>query len=210
MAWCCQATSHYPIQCWPRSMLPNMASLGHNELKHQHNRGSNSGRLIQYRIRRLCKISQSLGRRECRCWNACIALKFGRCLGSSAAETCQISKQLENSNHQSHAFETLWDLTIRHLIRYWISPGIHLSLQCLDVLLECLLSYPGGVRPVQVIRTQVYPTIILCVNSSPSPQCYICAWICCIFACLMCVSMATIVNKLWPFDMDSDNCCRIT
>ena len=23
MAWCCQATSHYLSQCWPRSMLPN-------------------------------------------------------------------------------------------------------------------------------------------------------------------------------------------
>ena len=23
MAWCHQATSHYPSQCWPRSMLPN-------------------------------------------------------------------------------------------------------------------------------------------------------------------------------------------
>ena len=30
MAWCCQATSHYLSQCWPRSLLP---WLGHNELK---------------------------------------------------------------------------------------------------------------------------------------------------------------------------------
>ena len=29
MAWCCQATSHYLSQCWPRSMV----SLCHNELK---------------------------------------------------------------------------------------------------------------------------------------------------------------------------------
>ena len=28
VAWCCQSTSHYLSQCWPRSM----ASLGHNEL----------------------------------------------------------------------------------------------------------------------------------------------------------------------------------
>ena len=33
MAWCCQATSHYLSQCWPRSVSPYMASLGHNELK---------------------------------------------------------------------------------------------------------------------------------------------------------------------------------
>ena len=30
MAWCCQATSQYLSQCWPRSLLP---WLGHNELK---------------------------------------------------------------------------------------------------------------------------------------------------------------------------------
>ena len=32
MAWCRQATSHYLSQCWPRSLSPYMASLGHNEL----------------------------------------------------------------------------------------------------------------------------------------------------------------------------------
>ena len=30
MAWCHQATSHYPSQCWPRC---HMTLLGHNELK---------------------------------------------------------------------------------------------------------------------------------------------------------------------------------
>ena len=35
MAWCCQATSHYLSQCWPRSLSSYMVSLGllgHNEL----------------------------------------------------------------------------------------------------------------------------------------------------------------------------------
>ena len=32
MAWCHQATSHYLIQCWPKSICHHMASLGHNEL----------------------------------------------------------------------------------------------------------------------------------------------------------------------------------
>ena len=32
--WCHQATSHYLNQCWRRSMMPYMASLGHNELIH--------------------------------------------------------------------------------------------------------------------------------------------------------------------------------
>ena len=30
MTWCCQATSHYMWQCWPRSLSPYMVSLGHN------------------------------------------------------------------------------------------------------------------------------------------------------------------------------------
>ena len=34
MAWCRQATSHYLSQCWYRTKLPNLASLGHNELTH--------------------------------------------------------------------------------------------------------------------------------------------------------------------------------
>ena len=32
---------------------------------------------------------------------------------------CQISKRRDDLNCQSHGFETLWDLTIRHLIGYW-------------------------------------------------------------------------------------------
>ena len=37
-------------------------------------------------------------------------------------DPCQISEQLDNSNSWSCAFEILWDLTIRCLMRYWISP----------------------------------------------------------------------------------------
>ena len=34
MACCRQATSHYLSQCWYRTKLPNLASLGHNDLTH--------------------------------------------------------------------------------------------------------------------------------------------------------------------------------
>ena len=32
---------------------------------------------------------------------------------------CQISKRCDNFNYQSHGFESLWDLAIRHLVGYW-------------------------------------------------------------------------------------------
>ena len=33
MAWCCQATSHYLNQCWPRSPTPYGVTIGQNELR---------------------------------------------------------------------------------------------------------------------------------------------------------------------------------
>ena len=52
MAWCNQAASHYLSQCWHRSILHHMASLGHNELK------GTSCTLIVNGCRNMCLLPQ--------------------------------------------------------------------------------------------------------------------------------------------------------
>ena len=68
--------------------------------------------------------------RSCTVWNPRdwlfkipISVKFGRCLGHSAA--WQIPQPLENSKHQSHILwilPILWKEVLWSLIRYWNGP----------------------------------------------------------------------------------------
>ena len=63
--------------------------------------------------------------------NHSITFKFDRqhfCQGA-----CQISKWLVNPEHKSRDFESLQDLTIRHLIRYW--NGAQVSWQSIHLLI---------------------------------------------------------------------------
>ena len=45
-------------------------------------------------------------------------------LAGASGAVCQISEQLNNSNHRSRAFGTLWNLTIKRLLWYWIAPSV--------------------------------------------------------------------------------------
>ena len=90
------------------------------------------------------KISQSLrGVRSVvfqLSWNSVI-LKFSACCWGA----CQISKWFEHFHTLD--FETLWDLTVRCLMRYWIGPQLNITAP--DAVAPCITRITALVLNIQ-------------------------------------------------------------
>ena len=119
---------------------------------------------IQYYIRHLIRRSHKVWRSWD--WVLKCLYRFEICqvpLKQWCWGTYQISEQLENSNHRSCTFETLWDLTIRRLMWYWIT----LSSRCLHLLTMTKSSLFSSQGDLFVLFKTVSSTLVIkCITYS--------------------------------------------
>ena len=137
---------------------------------------------IQYRVRRLVVRSRKVLKAWDRFLTHCkmsftIALKFFGASGQYCCrEACKISKSYEHFNTWSHDFDTLWDLTIRRLMWYWIGPQDIDKLFWLSHFIRVIAIHAGKIR-VHVIGSDLSDRSPNLSEYTKPPSLFLCQYV---------------------------------